>query len=349
MAHEITSRDNVVLFRKKAWHGLGVIVPDNMTPIEALGHIGAEYGIEQQPLARCIGHDAFGNPIWLPFDGHVANVRADLNRHEDGLMGVVTSSYHPVQNVDLARFCETLSDTGSVTVETAGTLQGGKKIWFLLQGKSITIGPRQMDEVRPYILCSNSHDGTQSYRITPTAVRVVCANTWQLVLGDFRSAENVSNSAFSIRHTTNVMERINEAKDALRRFENATEASRQFANHLATKAIKTVQLEQFFAECYQADFGPIPSNPQDKGEARQRDRAKDAFGLFSKRFDDELDVAGGSWWNAANAYTGLIQHDRKARGKDDLDRVEKRQFSNLFGLNSRRTTAAMKKALVMAG
>lgn len=51
----------------------------------------------------------------------------------------------------------------------------------------------------------------------------------------------------------------------------------------------------------------------------------------------------------ANAWTGLLQHDRKARGADDAARVEKRVHSNLFGLNAERSVKAYEKALTLVG
>ena len=97
-----------------------------------------------------------------------------------------------------------------------------------------------------------------------------------------------------------------------------------------------------------ADFGDVPDNPQDKKEERQRDKATSAFNSFSRRFDDERAVAGSNLWNAFNAYSGLVQHDMKARGKNDADRIEKRVTSNLFGLNSERINSAIQLAYAMA-
>ena len=50
MAHEITEYDNVVLHRTPAWHGLGVVVHEAPTPMEALKIAGLDWNIEQWPM-----------------------------------------------------------------------------------------------------------------------------------------------------------------------------------------------------------------------------------------------------------------------------------------------------------
>ena len=55
MAHEITQHDNVVLHRTPAWHGLGIVVKDAPTPIEALKIAGLDWNVEQWPLSATNG------------------------------------------------------------------------------------------------------------------------------------------------------------------------------------------------------------------------------------------------------------------------------------------------------
>jgi len=82
-------------------------------------------------------------------------------------------------------------------------------------------------------------------------------------------------------------------------------------------------------------------------EERRRNKAMSAYNSFTRRFDDERNIAGASAWNMLNAYTGLVQHDQKTRGADDDQRVERRVESNLFGLNQARTQAAFQRALAV--
>ena len=107
-------------------------------------------------------------------------------------------------------------------------------------------------------------------------------------------------------------------------------------------ATEDMRKDYFFAQ-YTADFGAIKADDE-----RALGRAQTAYQSFTKRWDDEKAYHTGSMWGAFNAYSGLVQHDLKARGADDVVRVERRQDSNLFGLGSRRTQAALQSAMTMA-
>jgi len=338
MAHEITRTDNVLLHRTGAWHGLGIKVEDAPTPREGLKLAGLEWGVRQYPLLARINNEQ------VVVDTHQLNVRMDTGE----ILGVVSSSYQPVQNADMADFCEALGlvDGSTVRCETIGSIRGGKRVWFLLKGEAFDVA--NGDQMFPYVCVSNGHDGGATFRVTPTTVRVVCSNTLHAVIPKADTGE-LYGSAISIRHTVNVMERIEEAKKALAQYTVAIEATRKLANDLADKPVDTAKMQAFFYQLYQEDFKEIPDNPQTKWEQRRRDKAVDAYSSFCRRFDDERSIAGASWWNAANAYSGLVQHDRKTRGSDDVNRVEKRVHDNLFGLNQDRTLKALALACQMAG
>lgn len=338
MAHEIYEDDNVVLHGERAWHGLGVIVQDAPTPAEALKMAGLDIGVDRREL---FFYDSLGQPHKV--ESHVANVRADNGR----VLGVVTDGYQTIQNIDTANFCAALADesNGAVKCETIGSIRHGAKVWFLLKGEQFSVA--NGDGIFPYILVSNGHDGLTTFRVTPTTVRVVCSNTMHMVIPRYETGE-LGSSAISIRHTVNIMERIEEARLALKHYRETLDEQKIMADVMSRKQVSQADVQQFFLDCYTADFGEIPQNPTSKVEENRKNRAMSAYNSFSRRFDDERGIAGSSWWNTVNAYSGLCQHDLKARGQDDEDRVEKRVTSNLFGLNANRTQDALQRAFRQA-
>ena len=62
-----------------------------------------------------------------------------------------------------------------VTYETAGSLREGHRTWLLakLPQRYIISG----DEMTPYLVFMNSHDGTGAIKAAMTPIRVVCMNT----------------------------------------------------------------------------------------------------------------------------------------------------------------------------
>ena len=178
--------------REKPWHGLGTIVMEAPASAEALRLAGLDWNVVQEPI-----YTGFKEQV----EGYKANVR-DTDRK---VLGVVSDRYKVVQNVDAFSFTDELLGKG-VRYETAGSLQDGRKVWLLarLPREYIIAGER----ISPYLVFSNTHDGSGSVKVAVTTVRVVCNNTLNLAL-------NTARRSFSIIHTGNIQDKIQEAKDTL--------------------------------------------------------------------------------------------------------------------------------------
>ena len=134
--------------RQKPWHGLGTMVMEAPTSKEALALAGLDWKVIQKPIETDDG---------LPITGFKANLRETDNQ----ILGVVTDRYKVVQNEDAFAFTDALLGEG-ITYETAGSLQGGRRTWMLarLPQHYIISG----DEITPYLVFMNSHDGTGAIR-----------------------------------------------------------------------------------------------------------------------------------------------------------------------------------------
>ncbi len=100
--------------RETPWHGLGRIIMDAPASREALELAGLDWQVESRNIYS-------GTGAMIP--GYRANVRSTD-------MGVVSDRYRIVQNKEAFQFTDDLLGEG-VTYETAGSLQGGKKVWML--------------------------------------------------------------------------------------------------------------------------------------------------------------------------------------------------------------------------
>ena len=177
--------------RNKPWHGLGECVKDAPTSEDALKLAGLDWEVLQTPIYTSHGR----------IEGFKANVR-----NSDGsVLGVVSDRYKIIQNTEAFSFTDELLGNG-VTYETAGSLQGGKKVWLLarLPREYIIAGER----ISPYLVFSNTHDGSGAVRVAITPIRVVCNNTLNLAL-------DTAPRSFSIIHTGEIKNKIEEAKQTL--------------------------------------------------------------------------------------------------------------------------------------
>jgi phage/plasmid-like protein (TIGR03299 family) len=152
--------------REKPWNGLGVSVMSAPTSSEALKLAGLDWNVVQEPI-----YTEYNEKV----EGYKANVR-DFDRK---VLGVVSDRYKVVQNVEAFSFTDELLGKG-VRYETAGSLAEGKKIWLLarLPREYIIAGER----ISPYLVFSNTHDGSGSVKVAITPIRVVCNNTLNLAL-----------------------------------------------------------------------------------------------------------------------------------------------------------------------
>lgn len=159
--------ESMFYVREKPWHGLGTMVMEAPDSEAALTLAGLNWNVIQKNIKTVDG----GNII----SGFKANVRDSDN----SVLGIVTDRYKVVQNMEAFAFTDALLGEG-VRYETAGSLQNGRRTWMLarLPHQYIING----EEITPYLVFMNSHDGSGSIKVAMTPVRVVCQNTLNLAL-----------------------------------------------------------------------------------------------------------------------------------------------------------------------
>lgn len=178
--------------REAPWHGLGNRVEHALSSEEALSAAGLNWEVIQKSIQT---------EDYTEIPGYKANLRATDQR----LLGVVTDRYKIVQNHEAFAFADELLGEG-VRFETAGSLQNGKKVWLLakLPENYVIAG----DRVCPYMVFSNSHDGSGSIKVAMTPIRIVCQNTLNLALD---SAKRI----WTTIHTGNIQSKLDEARKTL--------------------------------------------------------------------------------------------------------------------------------------
>ena len=178
--------------REKPWHGLGTEVKEAPTSADALIYAGLDWEVIQKN-------------VYAEDSTLIPGYKVNLRSTDNATLGIVSDRYRVVQNKEAFRFTDDLLGAG-VTYETAGALQGGRKAWMLarMPHRYIVAG----DEIAPYLVVINSHDGSSGIKVAMTPIRVVCQNTLNLALG---SAKRI----WTTKHTENVMSRVHEARETL--------------------------------------------------------------------------------------------------------------------------------------
>ena len=269
--------------RKKPWHGLGTIVMEAPTSAEALKLAGLDWQVIQEPI-----YTDFNEEI----DGYKANVR-DSDRK---VLGVVSDRYKVVQNLDAFSFTDELLGKG-VRYETAGSLQEGKKVWLLarLPREYIIAGER----ISPYLVFSNTHDGSGSVKVAVTPVRIVCNNTLNLAL-------ETANRSFSMIHTGNIQDKIQEAKDTLFMAEAYMDCLGAEFEQLRRQKMTDAQVEEYINLLLPME--KEPTQTQSKNILRLREDMK-------KRYYDapDLQKVGNNAYRFINAVSDFATHGNPLR------------------------------------
>ncbi|NLO38866.1 MAG: DUF945 domain-containing protein [Ruminiclostridium sp.] len=278
--------ESMFYVRETPWHGLGVRVENAVCSGEALKLSGLDWNVIQKPIQTTDS---------LPLPGFRANIRETDNR----VLGVVTDRYKIVQNKEAFEFTDALLGEG-VQYETAGSLQQGKRVWMLarLPQEYIIAG----DEVCPYLVFSNSHDGSGSIKVCMTPIRVVCQNTLNLAIHDAKRI-------WTIVHTGDINEKLNEARKTLLLAEMYMDKLSEYSNVLQKKRIPDARVMDYISEL-------IPL-PEDASKTQERNVQLLRNDLITRYFEaPDLKYLPKTGWRFINAVSDFATHMDPLRKTD---------------------------------
>ncbi len=269
--------------REKPWHGLGTRVEEAPSSADALRLAGLDWQVVQQPIYT-EGKE--------PISGYKAHV-SDSDRK---VLGVVSERYRIIQNEEAFSFTDALLGQG-VRYETAGSLQEGRKVWLLarLPREYIMSG----EHISPYLVFSNTHDGSGAVKVALTPVRVVCNNTLNLAL-------DTAKRSWSMIHTGNIRDKIKEAEDTLFRAEKYMERLGKELEDLRGREVTDGQIREYIEQLLPIEEDATPI--QSRNIIRLR---KD----MERRYFDAPDLqdVGGNAYRFINAVSDFATHARPLR------------------------------------
>lgn len=196
MAHAV---ETMAYTNEVPWHGLGQYIekaPDVDTMLKVAG---LDWTVDREPIFVKVGKKT------VEVEGFAA-----LKRNtDDKVLDIVGSRWQPTQNVDVFEFFREFVEEGGATMETAGSLKGGRLVWGLASLNS-KFKLRNNDLVKGYLLAVAPHEHGKSLVYKFTSVRAVCNNTVTLALREKGQPE------FRMTHRTIFdAEAMTEAKKAL--------------------------------------------------------------------------------------------------------------------------------------
>ena len=315
----ILEHDEMAYVGREPWHGLGVKVEgDAMTAKQAILATGMDWTVELHPVYASVTYP-YGMKNEL-IDDKNAVVRMDTG----DVLGVVGTKYEPVQNVDCFNLFDAVVGTGEAKYDTVGTLGNGRRIWLLANFKEgITLD--NGEEIKSYMLLTNSHDGSKSLTMQWCDIRVVCQNTFEMAI---RSQGDIKKGLqrFKARHTKNIMLKANEARTILALQNQYRQILEEEINLIAETEWSSQDMQRLTYDLFNLDV----KRPLEEQHGSQKANAE----LVQDLFVNGIGNKGKTAWDAYNAVSEFTSHYKGyGRSVDSIGAITDKVVSNRLNNN----------------
>jgi len=214
----------------------------------------------------------FARRYHVPQGDHKAIVRDDTW----ATLAVPSESYELIYHRQMGELLEAYLESwqkagARVRYETAGSVEGGKRVWALVVLDEPWHAPGDPSATYPYAAITNAHDGSAACRVTPLNVRIVCANTWRMA--DLEAGAH--GHGVVIRHTASAADRIEEAKATLAGMRDEAKQWQMTAEELARINVTDAMYRTFLDE-----FIPVPEGASDRTRGQRDERRKVFTALY---------------------------------------------------------------------
>lgn len=298
----------------KPWHGLGVPVSDDMTPVEMMKAANLDWTVQKVPTFAKYEEEG-QEPLFIE-TGDQALVR-DFDKK---VLTTVGSGWNPVQNIEAFEFFHDFVKEGRMVMDTAGSLRGGTMVWALADLKE-DFQLFGKDEMKGFLLFSNPHQYGKTVSVRFCLERVVCANTLAVAMNEVgQPSVNVSHRSYFD---------ANKVQQILGLSKNKIEDFKEKAEFLGTRRTTRDDLIRYFGNIFGTD--------KETGELSRT--AENAMSYLQSQPGAE--IKEGSYWSAFNCVTYYLDH--KAGRSSDT-----RMASSWFGPNAKKKLDALNLALEMS-
>ena len=321
---------------KTPWHGLGISIDDDkkLSIKEGIEAAGLDWQVSLCPL-QIMSHSnmiatGISEDVADKFNGchdKFVNKFATVRMSDKSVLGVVGPEYVPVQNLEVFEWFQPFLDAEQATLETAGSLYLGAKVWVLAKLNRPPMDMGQGDLIEKFLLLSNSHDATQSVRVGFTPTRVVCANTLSLAHSQKQS------NLIRIRHSSKVKENLSAIRDTVDTINQSFEASAIEYRKLMNRGINQNDLRKYCKLVIEVN----PEIPDRDLPTRTQNRLDELMKLCNSGIGND----GKTWYSAYNGITEFLSH---SYGRSTDARLD----SLWFGVSATMNSKALKLALDMS-
>ena len=304
MAHMIDStagKDAIAWTDQPPWHGLGQQMEEDASLEKWVIEAGLDwYAKKEQVKFTDTQEDGTTQDILVP--NKFALYRSDTRMP----LGIVSNDYNIVHPREIIEFYRDLVEGHGFKLRTAGSIRDGKQIWALAE---VPVGVGSIggstDKVVLYLLLTTSYDLSLPTMARFTIVRVVCNNTMQMAIGDWRQAKDV------IRIPHNQKFDADRVKVELQ-VGDAFDEWQRVANEMTKVKQSPGDCVEYFLKTY---YGI--TSEHDEADTQKAEQLINRLGLILKNAPgQQLQSAEGTLWGAFQAVTYDVDHNPRSHTDD---------------------------------
>ena len=327
MSHDLdnsTGKPAMAYVGEMPWHGLGEQLPAGQSIDIWVEAARLNWRIQMLPV-----HYQFQDRV------RIMPERFVLARDDIGsALSIVSADYQIVQPKEVLEFYRDLVEERHYTLETAGALDGGRKVWALARtGLVANVGGDPADELGAYVLLATSCDKSLATTATFTSIRVVCQNTLAFAFDDVKQTQR---RHIKVDHSRKFDPMP--IKEKLGLIDRAWSQFLEKINPMAKMSMDVTAIQKYVESLFVTDKdlenGKQPSNAKHK-EINQ------IVSLVQSARGQNLRTSKGTLWGAVNAVTNYVDHVRSTTTVERID-------SAWFGTGAALKERAWQRALELA-
>lgn len=282
--------------REATWNKVGTDIREANSVKEALQISGLDYEVVKAPIYLSNGH-------------RIKDQFATKKKGTDEVFGIVGKDYTIVQNEEALSFVDGIISEGLTFVKAGETSYMNYIIASLPEQYILD------DKFKPYIIFQNSHAGATTLKAAICPLRIICQNQFTMA---FRNSEN----KISIRHSSSIHEKMDEAQHILQFNAEYMDSFNKMANEMAANKIGDEKaldiIDKYFLVDDNASTRKVNSNEEKKSILLNAYNAED-----NQNFR-------GTQWGLVNAFSDYITHLDPARktNKSNISKFVNVTFNN---------------------
>ncbi len=282
------------------WHRDGKRVPTEVGSDEVDGHAGLDWQVLLKTVQVAGG-------------GAIPGFRAVVRSSDKRTLGIVSDLYQPIQHKTMRQVCDTIIGESGAFYHTAGSLNGGEDVWYLLKlPTSLKLGN---DITEDYLLATTNHIGKRKFRVLPTKIRVVCQNTLNMAL------TAGAGEGIAISHFGDAEGRIKDAIRVIKANADYTAKFNAVAERMYAFQYKAAHLKELVETLFPTKAPADGEEPAEPHWLTMRQRETVSALFTDGKGHDQI---AGTAWAALNA---VAEWTDWTRGKDE-NRVSNAWFGD---------------------